>query len=873
MVGKSLQCTTCDHRFYQTADYECKPCVQMCEECVGPNLDQCTALSAGYFFDRNKQKIDSCKEGCATCDEQGNCIRCKPNYRGEVIQAEDGKKKTRFDQVLVNCLRCKDNNCMFCDYDKAVGFEICSHCQVGFGPHPFTKNCYPCPEGCLTCASNNLICSYCKEGLQINPKTGVCDKIEDPNCGSFDVENGVCNWCQKGFGVDPTNQKNCASCTIIDPFCASCMPLAPLEKTPNPNPKNLKCWTCAPGFSLDAATGKCITCPENCSYCAHTGKCFTCRTGYHMAADGTCASNVLPNCEYINVNGECISCKLGFYLVHNSNGTSSCDRCEASCLACADKGIQDCTQCSVTKVSIKDDTSQNLNPYIYQSVHGCADTCPRKSAKGKSLQIDEFNRICVYNNEWNPNTEPVKPVGKYEFGRRKDVKDKEGLHLDSVEFVINMTRFASESIAHSALWAKENPEPAKAFAPQCNFRGKLIEKLNFDRETYFECICNKAYHGLTCEVDEDLYNSVQSFMIRFTKDIEANIDQLSFSDFYQIYKNLNYGPMNYNTLIHMTNLIYHFHQNRHFESKEPIDFLVTVDNMLKSHYKQHLEIQRDLDNKRLDIDHAYIKVSVFQRLHYIIGMAENVMARSLKYTTNYQVTSTNAFQSIYHSPETGDFDPASPKKIMVFPSDMLNLGNNRNPLEFSVSSAKLDKEAKSLEVVGWVWSSMLFSLSKYSGNLATFVFSINIIDKASLTSRVHLKETGDLLTAKFPLKIVPAEHELQKTLRCIVLEYTSDHTVHDIKESFIHSVGKFPLTNEPFVICKFEKPLLDDTFFTVGYVGEKKNTQTTSVVKDAMDEADDFPIDNKSMPELFLTSSLSASALCLYLLLWIAAAI
>jgi len=873
MVEKSLQCTSCDHRFYQTPDFECKPCTQLCEECVGPNLEHCSALSAGYFFDRNKQKIDRCPDGCATCDEQGNCIRCRPNYRAETISTDDGKKKTRFDQVLVNCLRCKDSNCMFCDYEKSVGYEICTQCQVGFGPHPYNKNCYPCPEGCLTCASNNLICSYCKEGLQINPKTGMCDKIEDPNCGSFDVENGVCNWCQKGFGVDPTNNKTCASCTIIDPLCSSCVAFAPLEKTPNPNPKNLKCWTCAPGFTLNPSTGKCVACADNCSFCSHIGKCFTCKAGYHLAADGTCATNMLPNCEYINVNGECISCKLGFYLVHSSNGSTTCDRCDAACNACADKGPQECTQCAVTKVSIKDDTSQNLNPYIYQSIHGCADTCPRKSAKGKSLQIDEFHRICVYNNEWNPNTEPVKPAARYEFGRRRDIKDKEALHLDSVEFIINMTKYASESIASSALWAKEYPEPAKAFAKQCNHRGKLIEKLNFDRETYFECICNKGYHGLTCEIDEDLYNSVQGFMIRFIKDIEANLDQLSFIDFYQIYKNLNFGPMNYNTLIHMTNLIYHFHQNRLFESKQPMDFLVTVDNMLKSHYRQHLEIQRDLDNKRLDIDHAYIKVSVFQRLHYIIGMAENVMARSLNYTSNFEMTATNAFQCIYNSPVPGDFKPTSAKTLRVFPSDMLNLGNNRNPLEFSISSTKLDKKAKSVELVAWVWSSMLFSLSKYSGNLATFVFSINIIAKSNLTSYEQLKDDGDVITARFPLKIVPANHEFQKTLRCIELEYKSDHTVHDIKETFIHSVGKFALTNEPFVVCKFSKPKIDDVFFTVGYTGEKKNTQTLGVVKDAMDEADDFRLDTAPMPELFKAASLSAAAVFFGVLIWLSAAI
>ena len=839
-IGSKMTCTHCEKSHYMTDTKECLPCTEHCEECTGPGLDRCFSIPTGSYFNRISRSIFLCPEGCSTCDHEGNCMACLAEHRTEPILDEKGLQKKKYNNGLVKCTRCHHNGCLICE--KVTEVEVCNHCLPGFGNHPYLRICSPCPSGCLTCGSSSTLCSFCKEGLQIN-QNADCVKIQDPNCGSFDVNNQRCIWCQKGWMVDPSDRSRCTSCSVIDPLCSSCVLLAPLEKRLDSQSKGMKCWACLAGFNPDPLTGKCKACSENCFSCSSNGKCYTCKVGYHLSKDRqSCEINSIEHCEKMHESGECISCESGYFLDVSKTGISRCGKCNDNCMTCADGTKTGCVKCAISKLALKEDLAVNLNPYIYQSTHECVDTCPSLSAKGKPLQIDEFNRLCVYNNE-EEKPQPPKKQGKYEFRRRVNEKGKESLLLDSVEFVMTLNRYTQMNQVEAHTWAASHPEESRQLSPQCNYRGRISERLSFDRETYFECLCNKGFHGLTCLIEEELYNVMEAFLSTFIKDLDPMIGLLDEKRFYSIFNNLNQAVMNYNTLIRMTNLLHNYLKANHLESKAPMVFLGSIDGLLKVHYKQHLEIDRDIYAKRLDIDKAYLKMSIYSRLHSIITLAEQVLTNSIKYSSNYNVSSSTSFQSIFVSPNQNTFEHNSGSSLFIFPSDMLNMGNNRHPVEFSVESQKLAASYKEYDVVGWVWSSLLFSLAKYEGYIASFVFSLNIVQKGDGLILKGVEDETDVLTIKYPLKIVPVQGDVKKSLRCLSMRFDRNNPkMHSIKEFFIEVTGYFEDSKDPYVVCKFERPILEDVFFTVGYTGENKNSRTSVIERRAMDESDDFDL-------------------------------
>ena len=395
-----------------------------------------------------------------------------------------------------------------------------------------------------------------------------------------------------------------------------------------------------------------------------------------------------------------------------------------------------------------------------------------------------------------------------------------------------------------------------------------MEKINFDRETYFECLCNPGFHGTTCSIDKDLYDAEQTYLLRFFQDIRAVHSSLQDKDFYEIYRNLNSASMNSEALTDVTNLMFEFHNATHLESKSPREFLSAIDFLIKSHYRQHLEIERDLSNDRMDIDQRSVLQSMYDRLHYILTLATHTLINSLKFTDNFNISATNGFQVVYRTPIDQTFGLNTKfSLITVYPSDLLNIGNSRDPLTFRLYSQKYRSEFARYEIFAWVYSSLLFSKTGYGGNFASYMFTLNLVDKRN-SSLVQTTNAQDYLLINFPMRIMPAEKEFNRLVRCLTIEYHDQRGEHIVKETEIASFSQFPDSTNFYVTCRYDSPRLEDVYYTVGYNGEKNNTRTAHVARDAMDESDDFVLDTttQELPKLASIFARPARALLLLVL-------
>ena len=855
----NLRCSTCKSGFYINEEKQCRECPTTCDTCYGPTIDKCTSMKSGYIFDSEKFAIVKCPDGCTDCDPSGACSRCIGGYRSEPVKDANSKPVLKYGQELVSCKPCADKECMFCTVDQ-FGTETCNHCKPEHGPHPYTRQCLKCPIGCVACFSNAMMCNYCHEGYQKNATTGSCDLISTPNCGSFDGDKNECSWCNLGYAVDPNNKKLCASCDIFGRFCTRCGPVALGETPVVPNPRNFKCLTCVRGFVLNSTSGVCDKCPQNCAFCNSDLTCYSCETGYHF--NGTaCVRNTNEYCDFVANDGNCVSCSAGTFMDYS---THTCKKCDPGCLACDGPGPSDCVACPATQLilNVKEEGFNNL---IHRLKMKCVSKCPIDDGLGNPYYVDHFTRSCVANmsqahvalvdpvipDKPVPIIEPIieVPKGKYYFSRRQGDLTATNLFQDSVDYVVDLSKYHSVVIQNSINWAGNNTQAAKEMSQTCFFRGKLYEQISEERETYYECNCMSGFHGIYCNIDDELFDSIQKFKVKFINDLRLAKD-ISAHYFYEIYKNINTGSMSVDTLTDITNLLYFFCQNHNLTSTQPTEFLSVVDSLIRSHYRQHLEIERDINNKKFDVSAIPILKGMYERLHFIITLAENVLLNSLSYTENFKSAKSTAFQTLYHTPNYDTFRERSKDYFELLPTDLLNLGNSFEPVEFYIVDRDLQTKYAQYNLVAWLYSSLLFSQSNYNGHFASHILSLNIYHKNQRQFFNTSTDADNYLWVKFPLRILPSQESINQDMRCLRIEFHDDTLLHKIQEYPIVSMGAYDNTDSTsgYVICKFRKANFDDVFYSVGYKGEQMDTQTQHITREAMDTGDDYSVASYILP-------------------------
>lgn len=168
-----------------------------------------------------------------------------------------------------------------------TGYYVVSQASTNY------TQCYPCfAPLCQTCQANTpTVCDSCVTGATVgNASLCVC------NSGFY--QNGaLCTACHY----------RCLTCSV-GTVCNAC------SDTTTRNLAN-NC-SCIDGY-FDAGAAVCSKCSSLCKTCTAASTCTSCFTENNRVLS----------------NNLCV-CKTGFYQVVHSNGTLSCEPCDAKCTRC-----------------------------------------------------------------------------------------------------------------------------------------------------------------------------------------------------------------------------------------------------------------------------------------------------------------------------------------------------------------------------------------------------------------------------------------------------------------------------------------------------------------------------------------------------------
>lgn len=796
-------CTACREKTFRRDDGVCEECATGCEVCVGPSVSDCMAIANTYVFNMKQKEITKCKEGCAACDTQGNCIRCEQGYRHNNIVGSNGEPLVIDDSIIVDCIKCSDPLCNYCDVDPQ-GVEFCGGCKIESGLNPKTKKCSPCPDGCLSCHSNNQICSFCKEGFMKVDGFAGCKPIDIPNCLNEDVTSKKCIWCQASFTPNPKDQgKTCATCSVVDPLCSHCKEKSENEVSNNAN--DLVCTGCPSRYTLDADKGTCEACPSHCTYCSPKKQCYACDMGY-VLENNECKAIEVPNCETPSSDRSCSSCKAHYFLDRKDG--YKCKPCDSDCLMCDGPGEEDCTSCAINKLSLRIPDENPILSFFSNTKLKCVTSCP-KEFNGKHYVEHDMSRECVAQTEHD-----TRPKSKYPFVRHEAVKTWESIFHDSEAFFNDYLKHAKHSIENAKRWANKHPKPAAKYSAQCNYRGELIEKISASRETYYHCDCIHNVHGENCQVDHELYISIQKHVKAVMKDLTTLKTSINENLLAKIIFNLNQAPLSIETLQEMKEVIKKMIATQKLYKINDIpQFLNVVDHMIRSFYSTKNQLEHRADGYQRDIGYQKFLQIMYGQFHDLLTLSDNVFKESAGNYDYVVDASSYSFQVTDHIANSHTFK--DPENIFVLSPNLLGLTELMMPVTVSVKNQYLSENYSKTRLVIWSYSRLLFPPDKRYASHLVFAYPIRVTKKHAEIIQPTMT-SNDTLTIIFPVKSMPPDVDFRKALKCVALHFKNDDHVSETFDGEIADIGRYTEDDRPFVVCRYTK-MLAGFYYSVVY--------------------------------------------------------
>lgn len=830
----TTKCFGCQNGFFSAPDGSCQRCAEGCDYCYGPKVADCINVTPGRFYSQKSDKLEACPTGCSVCDPSFNCNRCMPGYRESPLLDEKRAKKLINGSPLVQCIKCADANCNYCELDEFAQ-ERCTNCNFEFGLDSLSRKCAKCQTGCLSCPGNPQVCSYCKEGFQRNPSTGQCQEITIPNCMSVNEADGKCIWCKTGFVLEPTKETSCINCEETDPLCTTCRVTSASEVVPYNTPNKLICENCPDRFFLDPVTKKCKRCGDKCNYCGSEDKCFLCAQGFGIEK-GKCVPSTLEGCDVVTEEG-CIGCKNGLYL---DEKTKKCNKCHASCVSCSGPNEDDCNGCGADKFTLykedktdKPNTSQQIGADVVICVvrlqNKCFANCPQNDYKE-----DFFLRQCIKKTE-----EEKKPKSKYIFSRSSQQTSWETLLQDSFSFLVQYKTYQYEAITIAKEWAEQNKEAAKQFSSICNYRGKVEEKVSLTRETYYRCRCLEGNHGFNCWIDTDMYNTIQAFVTGFIYDMSSLNFNVHEEQLFLIIKNLASTHLNLGSL----GSINYFLDTKlskayQYKLSRVLSYLETADTMIKAYQGEKSEIMASLDGKTTDISYDGTKNSIYGHFRQIIELSRKVVGASLNKTDSFRNTNTQSFQATFITPTENTFSPNKKEWITIYPGDIYTYSVSDGKIEFVLVNKQMNVAYGYLGLVAWAYNAVLFPKQK---RFASFLLSVQVVDhRIQKEFEISSNDSSDELEVIFPLRIVPSNVKVESKLQCATIEFSGTKEPV-LTLTPVHAVTESAENKKLVAVCKFKNYRLKDIYYTVSYTGEEVDVIHTNIHRAAMEESSDFP--------------------------------
>ena len=147
-------CRECDDGYYRFESawnvYACAPCPNGCAECQ--NNKSCIKCKSNFFRSPTGTQCLACSEGCAKCTSEQHCNECE-NY---FFKQEKNNR--------IFCSACSQN-CKTC-----LNAQTCTQCDDTHFVNE-VKACEKCPENCTACTARTN-CTKCSFNYEV--KGGLC---------------------------------------------------------------------------------------------------------------------------------------------------------------------------------------------------------------------------------------------------------------------------------------------------------------------------------------------------------------------------------------------------------------------------------------------------------------------------------------------------------------------------------------------------------------------------------------------------------------------------------------------------------------------------------------------------------------------------
>ena len=368
-INEAYTCEECVTGFYTnlTPSATCQPCSQNCLEC---DASSCSKCSDGYYPLGNSCNI--CESTCKKCNggTAGDCTDCPlDRYLSASQCLSCSAMMTDCEECIVgnDCLKCKAGHSFNSGLNKCVQ-DNCAMNEY----KDSSLACQPCSNTCSRCSgAGGSACTAC------NPSSTTNKYLMGNQCkADCDTANGFAAYDGGG-----TQGWSCHACPSNCKIC-----------TADPDPTNLICSGCMPGFGLDGVGG-CIACHLDCVGCSVSGtRCMACRDSRYTPDAGD--SNKCPG-----INTVChLSCKKN-ECTENNNPTK-CKQCigPSKYLRLSTTGEEAgyCVAggCFLTEVLVTENGVRKCVPCSVQHCSQCQEADPGK-CKICSQGYYELNGVCL----------------------------------------------------------------------------------------------------------------------------------------------------------------------------------------------------------------------------------------------------------------------------------------------------------------------------------------------------------------------------------------------------------------------------------------------------------------------------------------------
>ncbi|KAL4490488.1 hypothetical protein ABPG73_009465 [Tetrahymena malaccensis] len=369
----------------------CVPCNPACQQCTGPNPNQCFTcnptdyqLSTRCYKQCPKPYWGRQVDGVLTC--LSNC------YPGEYGDSYDPFRTCKTcNSQCESCYGGQNSQCYSCSSTYFLLFTTCDQCPINYYGDPNSRKCALCHQTCQSCKGqsdkdctscqigrfllNNICYAQCPKGTYSDSISQTCvTQCPKPNQYQDDIDN-TCSYCHP----------NCKTCTGSSKFNLNFLNIKLKKKAQN------QCLTCSTGFYKNGSS--CLSiCPPTyyqdsinfiCLKCNR--ECDTC----YGPDNNQCQSCKLPRIFYLN---QCITqCPAGFYMHPTSNScvtvcpkayypdsnSAQCLPCHNFCSTCFGGGNTKCNSCKAPYLYNNNICSESCLPGSYPNGQGSCSDCDK----------------------------------------------------------------------------------------------------------------------------------------------------------------------------------------------------------------------------------------------------------------------------------------------------------------------------------------------------------------------------------------------------------------------------------------------------------------------------------------------------------------